>query len=55
MYYLYLKTVTLIFLYVEQDVNFTFQSCFGLKNKILTWNIAKNEKKPFAVTMEWVK
>ena len=29
---LILQTVVLIVLYVEQDVNFMWQSCLGLKN-----------------------
>ena len=32
MYFFVLQSVALIILYVEQDVNFTTQSCLGIKN-----------------------
>ena len=44
-----------MFLYVEQDVNFAYQSCSGLKNKkIANKNGKKSRKRCFAVRKEWV-
>ena len=45
MYFLYFKSVALTVLYVEQDVNFTWQSHLGLENWKINLKIFQNEKK----------
>ena len=45
-----------MFLYVEQYVKLTYQSCSGLKNvKIEKKNVKNLGKSCFAVWMAWVK